>query len=158
VADSLTPSPPKPQARRGYAFAVALAGALLVVCAVLPWTGVEARIDLIGRGVSNDVRGIDDSLGVYTLLAGLAALALGIAGLVTRPRVAALAVLPGVLATVVLVRFVADPPGLGDRVSVDLGFVSIVPGIRVGWFAALACALAIVTLSVLVLLRRRTQS
>ncbi|MEU7740460.1 hypothetical protein [Nonomuraea sp. NPDC049158] len=154
MADSLSPSPAKPKARRGYAFVIAVAGALLVFCAFLPWTGIEARIGAIG-GVSNDIRGIDDSLGVYALIAGLATLALGVAGLFGRPRVAALAVIPGALATIVLVRFVVDPPGVGNGVSVDLGFLSIEPGIRYGWFAALACALAAVALAVLSLRRSR---
>ncbi|NUR89750.1 MAG: hypothetical protein HOY71_37200, partial [Nonomuraea sp.] len=65
--------------RRGFALAVAITGALLAVCAVLPWAGVEARSDLIGTGISNDVRGIDASYGVYTMVAGLAALAFGLA-------------------------------------------------------------------------------
>ncbi|HUR05802.1 MAG TPA: hypothetical protein VM347_24875 [Nonomuraea sp.] len=154
MADHLPQSPAKPKARRGYAFVIAVAGALLVFCAFLPWTGIEAKIGAIG-GVSNDMRGIDDSLGVYTLVAGLATLVLGVAGLFTRPRMAALAVVPGALATIWLLMFVVDPPGVGNGVSVDLGFLSIEPGIRYGWFAALACALAVVALAALSLVRAR---
>ncbi|MFD1546581.1 hypothetical protein [Nonomuraea guangzhouensis] len=154
MADHLPQSPAKPTARRGYAFVIAVAGALLVFCAFLPWTGVEARIGAIG-GVSDDMRGIDDSLGVYTLVAGLVTLVFGVAGLFARPLVAALAVVPGVLATVWLLMFVVDPPGVGNGVSVDLGFLSIEPGIRYGWFAALACALAVIALAVLSLVRGR---
>lgn len=155
MADSLPPARAGRHGRRGYALAVAAAGALLVVCAVLPWAGIEARSDLLGGGLSHDVRGVDDGLGVSTLIAGLAALVLGVAGLVGRPWIAALAVVPGGLAAVLLVRFAADPRGVGERVSLDLGrILSVEPVIRYGWFAALAGALAVVLFAVLTLLRR----
>jgi hypothetical protein len=151
VADHLTP------AGRGYAFAVVLAGALLMFCAVLPWAGVEARIELIGGGVSRDLRGVDDPYGLYTLVAGLAALACGVAGLLGRPRIAALAALPGAVAAFVLVLFVTDSSGIRDRVSIDLGrFLSIEPAIRYGWFAALAVSLAVILLAILALVRRQS--
>jgi hypothetical protein len=155
VADYLKPTSAKPATRRGYALAVVIAAALLVFCAILPWAGLEARSDLIGVGASDNLRGIDDDFGVYTLVAGLAALALGIAGLLGRPKIAALAVVPGALATVVLVLFVTDASGIRDRVSIDLGtLLSVEPVIRFGWFAALACSIAVVVLSVLTLIRR----
>ncbi|WP_336204744.1 hypothetical protein [Nonomuraea sp. LPB2021202275-12-8] len=154
MADYLSPVRPK---RRGYALAVVLAGAMLVFCAILPWAGVEARSELIGGGVSNDIRGIDDVFGVYTLVSGLAALGCGVAGLLTRPRVAALAVLPGAVAALVLVLFVTDSAGIRDRISIDLGrLLSIEPVIRYGWFAALTSAVAVVVLAVLALVRRRS--
>ncbi|MEU5860490.1 MULTISPECIES: hypothetical protein [unclassified Nonomuraea] len=155
MADDLKPARTT-SARRGAALAVAVAAALLVLTAIMPWAGIEARSDLLGGGVSDDVRGIDVSTGLYTLLAGLAALALGVTGLLGgRPRVAALAVIPGALATLLLVMFVADPGRIGDRLSIDLGrLLSVEPVIRFGWFAALACSLAIVVLSVLTLVRR----
>lgn len=156
MADYISPSSAKSKARRGYAFAIAVAGALLVVCAILPWAGTEARSDLLGGGLIDDVRGIDDQFGVYTLIAGLVSLGLGVTGLLSRPMAAVLAVVPGLVATVVLVMFVADPRGISDRVSIDLGrFLSIEPVIRYGWFAALACALAVVALSLASLTRRR---
>ncbi|MEV0232338.1 hypothetical protein [Nonomuraea sp. NPDC050786] len=144
-----------PATRRGYALGVVVAGALLVGCAVLPWAGLEVRSDLIGGGLADDIRGIDDRFGVYTLVAGLVALGCGVAGLLTRPRVAALAALPGAAAVAVLVLFMTDGSGLRDRISVDLGEVlSIGPVVKFGWFAALACSVAVVVLSVLALLRR----
>ncbi|MEU4572852.1 hypothetical protein ACBI99_26265 [Nonomuraea sp. ATR24] len=150
MADHLTPSP----AGRLHAFAVMLAGGLLIFCVVLPWAGTQATSDLVGAGLSRDVRGIDDASGVWTLLAGLAAAGCGLAGLIGRPRVAALAALPGALAAVVLVLFVTGSAGLPDRVSIDLGFLSIEPVIRYGWFAALGASLAVVVLAVLALFRR----
>jgi hypothetical protein len=153
VADYLQTA--KPVRRRGYAMAVTLAGALLVFCAILPWAGVEARSDLLGGAVSNDLRGIDDRFGVYTLIAGVAALAFGVTGLLTRPKVAALGVIPGALAALVLVMFVSDSSGMGDRVSVELGnLLSIEPVLRFGWYAALGSAIAVILASVLTLLRR----
>lgn len=126
-------------------------------CAVLPWAGIEARSDLIRGGLSSDIRGVDDSFGVCALVAGLVALACGMAGVLARPRIAALAVVPGALATLVLVRFVTEMPGLPDRISVDLGgLLSIEPVIRWGWFAALASALAVTVLAVLALVRRQS--
>ncbi|WP_113702437.1 hypothetical protein [Nonomuraea lactucae] len=155
MADSPSPGPAERGTRRGYALAVAVAGASLVVSAILPWAGVEARSDLLGGGVSSGIRGVDAGLGVYTLVAGLAALALGVAGGLGRPWIAALAVVPGGLATALLVMFVADPRGLADRVSLDLGRVlSVEPVIRYGWFAALAASLAVVLFAVLTVLRR----
>ncbi|WP_176992956.1 hypothetical protein [Nonomuraea jiangxiensis] len=155
MADYLQSAPARPRARRGYALAVAVAGALLVCCAVLPWAGIEARSELLGGGVADDVRGIDDTLGVYTLVAGLAALACGLAGALGRPRIAALAAVPGALAVPALVMFVSGGSGLRDRVSIQLGdLLSIEPVIRLGWFAALASALAVVVLSLLTLFRR----
>ncbi|WP_433439847.1 hypothetical protein [Nonomuraea sp. CA-141351] len=155
MADDLQPSTARPATRRGYALAVVVAGALLVFCAVLPWAGLEVKSDLIGGGLANDVRGIDDRFGVYTLVAGLVALGCGIAGLLTRPRVAALAALPGAAAVAVLVLFMTDGSGLRDRISVDLGDVlSIGPVVKFGWFAALGCSVAVVVLSVLALVRR----
>lgn len=156
VADDLKPVAAT-SARRGTALAVAVAAALLVCAAIMPWAGIEARSDLIGGGVSHDVRGIDVSTGVYTLIAGLAALGLGVAGVLGgRPRIASLAVIPGALATLLLVMFVSNPGTIGDRLSIDLGnLLSIEPVIRFGWFAALACSVAIVVLSVLALTRRR---
>lgn len=150
------PTPARPRTRRGYALAVTAAGALLVFCAVLPWAGLQATSSLIGGGVANDVRGIDDPFGVYTLMAGMVTLGCGLAGMVARPRLAALAVIPGGLALVVLVMFISgDGGGLRDRISLNLGeLLSIEPVIRFGWFGALACALAIVLLSVLALFRR----
>lgn len=155
VADYPQPAPPRPVTRRGYALAVAVAGALLVFCAVLPWAGLEVRSGLIGGGLASDVRGIDDPYGVWALVAGLAALGCGVAGLLSRPGITALAALPGGAAVVVLVLFMTDGSGLRDRLSVDLGEVlSIGPAVRFGWFAALACSLAVVVLSVLALVRR----
>lgn len=140
---------------RGPAIAVLAAGALLTVCAILPWAGIQATSSLIGAGVASDVRGIDDPLGVYTLLAGLAALGCGVAGLIAHPRLAALAIVPGAVAVFVLVSYVVGSDGLRDRVSIHLGdLLSIEPVIRPGWFAALACAVATVLLSVVALVRR----
>ncbi|MFI7451311.1 hypothetical protein ACIBQX_27700 [Nonomuraea sp. NPDC049714] len=156
MADYLSPSPTGQGTRRGYAFGVMVAGASLVFCAILPWAGVEARSELIGGGVSDDIRGVDDVLGVLALLAGLAALGCGVAGVLTRPRVAALASLPGALAALVLVLFVTDSAGIRDRISIDLGrLLSVEPVIRFGWFAALASALAVVVLAVATLVRRQ---
>ncbi|MGW0806737.1 hypothetical protein [Nonomuraea sp. NPDC002799] len=153
MADHLHPT--RPRTHRGYALAVVIAGALLTFCAILPWAALEARSDLIGAGVAGDVRGIDGAFGVYTLVAGLVALACGLAGVLGRPRLAALAVLPGGVAVLTLVMFVTDGSGLRDRFSVDLGnLLSIAPVIRGGWFAALASALAVVVLAVLALIRR----
>ncbi|GAA2303855.1 hypothetical protein GCM10010149_61790 [Nonomuraea roseoviolacea subsp. roseoviolacea] len=142
--------------RRGYALAVSVAAALLVLCAVLPWAGIEARSEVIGGGLTSDVRGVDAGLGVFTLVAGLVALALGVAGLLgRRPWVAALAALPGAFATVLLVMFAADPGGVTGRVSLDLGgMLSVGPVIRYGWFAALASSLALVLFAVLAAARR----
>ncbi|SEL70000.1 hypothetical protein [Nonomuraea pusilla] len=159
MADHLKPAPAPPRAGRGYALSVVLAGALLAFCAVLPWAGVEARSAVIGGAISSDVRGIDDAAGLWTLAAGLAVLAAGVAGLLSRPRVAALAALPAVLAAVLLVRFAAAPRQIGDRLSLDLGgLLSVQPVIRIGWYAALATAVAAVVLSVLALTRRARRS
>ncbi|MFC4005696.1 hypothetical protein ACFOY2_00580 [Nonomuraea purpurea] len=145
----------QPRTRRGPALAVVAAGALLVCCAVLPWAGLEARSDILGGGVASDIRGIDDAFGLYTLIAGLAALACGLAGVLTRPRLAALAAVPGGVAVVVLVLFLTQGNGLRDRISVQLGdWLSIAPVIRGGWFGAMACALAVVVLAIVALLRR----
>ncbi|MFI6294382.1 hypothetical protein ACIBEJ_22520 [Nonomuraea sp. NPDC050790] len=148
---------PERRTRRGYALAVVAAGALLVVCAILPWAGLSARSDLIGAGVVRTVRGIDDAFGVYTLIAGLVAAGFGVAGLLTGRRPwAGLAALPGGVAAAVLVLFVTDPRGAGDRISVDLGgFLAIEPVLQYGWFAALGSALAVVVLAILSLLPRR---
>ncbi|MCK2219927.1 hypothetical protein MF672_039945 [Actinomadura sp. ATCC 31491] len=145
---------PPARLARGYPLAVTAVAALLVFCAVLPWAGVEARIGLLGSGFAGEVRGIDDALGVYTLLAGLAALACGLAGLLAHPRLAALAVLPGAVATAATLLFQLQGHGLRDRVSLDLGLLSVTPVTRGGWFATLACALALVVLGLLALLRR----
>ncbi|WP_431898229.1 hypothetical protein [Nonomuraea sp. bgisy101] len=142
--------------RRGVAVAVVLAGLLLALSALFPWAGIDARLEVLGAGVSQDVRGVDDPFGVYTLVAGLAAAALGVAGLLRGRLLTALAVLPGLVAAVLLVMYVADPRGIGDRVSVDLGVLSIEPGLRPGWFAALAAALAVTTLALLALTRPRS--
>ncbi|TMR10840.1 hypothetical protein ETD86_37900 [Nonomuraea turkmeniaca] len=152
MADDLKPAPTG--TRRGHALAVSAAGALLVFCAVLPWAGLEAKIGLIGGGVSADVRGIDDAFGVYALVAGLVALACGLAGLLAHPRLAALAVVPGAVAVLAVVMFVTEGSGVQDRISFDLGLLSVAPVIRFGWFAALACSLGVVVLSVLALFRR----
>ncbi|MEO3802639.1 hypothetical protein [Nonomuraea sp. B1E8] len=150
-----TRSPARPRARRGAPLGVVIAGALLMSCAVLPWAGVEARSELIGGAIADDVRGVDAAAGVYTLVAGLAALACGFAGVLGRPRLAALAAVPGGAAVVVLVSFVTGDRSLRDRVSVDLGdLLSIEPVIRFGWFAALASAVAVILLAVVALVRR----
>ncbi|SEF69278.1 hypothetical protein SAMN05444920_101391 [Nonomuraea solani] len=155
VADHLKPTPAPPRTRRGYALAVAIAGALLVFCAVLPWAGLQATSSIIGGGVTSDVRGVDDPFGVYTLVAGLVALGCGLAGALSRPRVAALAIVPGGVAMLVLVRFLTEGSGLRDRLSIDLGdLLSIEPVLRFGWFGALASALTVVVLSILALVRR----
>ncbi|MEV4173473.1 MULTISPECIES: hypothetical protein [unclassified Nonomuraea] len=155
MADDLKPTPARPRVRRGYPLAVMAAGALLVFCAVLPWAGLQATSSLIGGGVASDVRGIDDTFGVYTLLAGLVALGCGLVGTLAHPRLAALAVVPGGVALLVLVLFVTDGSGLQDRISIDLGeLLSIEPVIRFGWFGALGCAVAVVLLSLLALFRR----
>ncbi|MDA0636300.1 hypothetical protein OUY22_23000 [Nonomuraea sp. MCN248] len=154
MAEDLSP-PPTRAGSRGYAAGIALAGAALVLCAVLPWSGVQASSSVIGGTISSDTRGIDDVLGVYALLAGLAALGCGLAGLMARPRLAALAAVPGGLAMLVLVMFVSDPRGPADRVSLDLGeLLSVEPVIRYGWYAALAAAFAVVLMAVLALVRR----
>lgn len=159
VADFLPPQPSGKQERKprtGYALAVVAAGALLVFCAILPWAGIEARSDLIGSGITKDMRGVDDSSGVYTLLAGLAAAAFGVTGLLTRRPWTALAILPGAAAATLLVMFVAGPRDAGDRVSVDIGGVlSIEPVLRYGWFTALASALAVIAFAALSLIPRR---
>ncbi|MEU7897562.1 hypothetical protein AB0B45_32485 [Nonomuraea sp. NPDC049152] len=142
--------------RRGVAVAVVLAGLLLALSALFPWAGIDARLEVLGAGVSQDVRGVDDPFGVYTLVAGLAAAALGVAGLLRGRLMTALAALPGVAAAVLLVMYVADPRGIADRVSVDLGVLSIEPGLRLGWFAALAAALAVTALALLALTRPHT--
>ncbi|MBF8192273.1 hypothetical protein ITP53_42650 [Nonomuraea sp. K274] len=155
MADYLKPTPARPRTRRGYALGVTLAGALLVFCAILPWAGLEARSSLVGFGVADDLRGIDDAFGIYTLVAGLAALACGLAGVLGRTWLAALAVVPGGVALAALVVFMTSRGGVRDRISVDLGKVlSIEPVIRLGWFAALACSIAIVVLALLALFRR----
>jgi hypothetical protein len=155
VADDLKPASARTRLGRGPAIAVLAAGVLLTICAILPWAGIQATSSLIGAGVASDVRGIDDPLGVYTLLAGLAALGCGVAGLIAHPRLAALAIAPGVVAVFVLVSYVAGSDGLRNRVSIHLGdLLSIEPVIRPGWFAALACAVATVLLSVVALVRR----
>lgn len=154
VAEDL--SPPVTRTRGcGYAAAITLAGAALALCAVLPWSGVQASSAVIRGAISSDTRGVDDLLGVCALLAGVLALACGIAGLMVRPRLAALAALPGAAALVTLVMFVAGPRGPADRVSLDLGgLLSVEPVIRYGWYAALASAFAVVLLAVLSLARR----
>ncbi|HEX4818113.1 MAG TPA: hypothetical protein VFV66_35685, partial [Nonomuraea sp.] len=144
----------RPRTGRGRALSVSVAGALLVACAILPWAGVDARIGLLGGGVSADVRGIDDPYGRYALVAGLAAVACGAAGLLAHPRLAALAVLPGVAAVPAVVMFVTRGAGAHDRFSIDLGVLSVAQAIRFGWFAALACALGVVVLGALALFRR----
>jgi hypothetical protein len=155
VADYLKPTPARPTTRRGYALAVVVAGALLTFCAILPWAGLEARSELIGSGVASTIRGIDDTLGVYTLIAGLVALACGLSGVLAHPRLASLAVVPGAVAVLVLVMFVTGGNGLQDRISIDLGsLLSVEPVIRFGWFAALASSLAVVALAVVALFRR----
>ncbi|MGW4801434.1 hypothetical protein ACWEPC_54350, partial [Nonomuraea sp. NPDC004297] len=107
MADDLTPTPARPRVRRGHALAVTAAGALLVFCSVLPWAGVEATSSLIPGAVADDVRGIDDPYGVYTLMAGLVVLGCGLAGLLSAfPRLAALAAVPAGVAMVTLLRFV----------------------------------------------------
>lgn len=127
-------------------------------CSVLPWAGVEATSSLIPGAVADDVRGIDDPYGVYTLMAGLVVLGCGLAGLLSAfPRLAALAAVPAGVAMVTLLRFVTVGGGgsLRDRISFDLGgLLSIEPVLRFGWFAALGCALAAVVLSALALFRR----
>ncbi|MFI6600395.1 hypothetical protein ACIBHX_29465 [Nonomuraea sp. NPDC050536] len=153
MTDYLTP---KPRTRTGYTLAVAVTGVLLVVSTLLPWAGVEARSDLIGGGLTDDMRGIDGSYGIYTLVAGLAVVAFGVAGLMGRRWLAALAVLPAALAVLVLVMFLSDSTG---GASLDFGrLLSIEPVIRFGWYAALTCALAATLTSLLTLLRRRTPS
>lgn len=138
---------------RAYPIAVAGCGALLVVAAILPWAGIEASSDLLGGSVAHDVRGVDDQAGVYTLVAGLAAAVLGVAGLLGRPWLTALAAVPGLAALVVLIVFVTDP---GESLSVDLGgLLSIEPVLRPGWFVALAAALAVTVLAPLSLVKRR---
>ncbi|MFE3449139.1 hypothetical protein ACFXJ8_09405 [Nonomuraea sp. NPDC059194] len=141
--------------RRGVAVAVILAGMLLALTALLPWAGVDARLEALGAGISQDVRGVDDPFGVYTLVAGLAAAALGVAGLLRGRLLTALAALPGLAAAVLLVVYVADARGIADRVSVDLGVLSIEPGLRPGWYAALGAALAVTALALLALPRPR---
>ncbi|MEV0995687.1 hypothetical protein [Nonomuraea sp. NPDC050202] len=156
MADDLMPTPARRRVRRGYPLAVAAAGALLVFCAVLPWSGWQATSSLIDAGVASDLRGIDHTSGIYTLLAGLVALGCGLAGLLSsHPRLAALAVLPGGSAVVLVLRYPPGGGGLRDLFAFELGDVlSIAPVFRFGWFAALGCALALVVLSVLALLRR----
>jgi hypothetical protein len=154
VADHFQPAPAKPRTRRGHALAVSLAGALLVVCAILPWAGVEAKIDLIGSGLTTSVRGVDDAFGLYALVAGLVAVACGLAGLLAHPRLAALAIIPGVVAVPAVVMFVTEGSGVQDRISIDLGVLSVAQAIQFGWFAALACSLLIVVLGTLALFRR----
>ncbi|MET9337472.1 MULTISPECIES: hypothetical protein [unclassified Nonomuraea] len=141
--------------KRGVAAAVVLAGLLLALSALLPWAGIDARLDVLGAGISQEMRGVDDPFGVYTLVAGLAAAAFGLAGLLRGRLLTALAALPGTAAAVLLVVYVADPRGIGDRVSVDLGVLSIEPGLRPGWYAALAAALAVTALALLALPRPR---
>ncbi|WP_084965051.1 hypothetical protein [Thermoactinospora rubra] len=138
---------------RGPAFAVTVAGALLVVSATLPWAGIEARSDLIGAGVSHDVRGVDDAMGLSALAAGLVAAGLGLAGLLTGRRLpAALALLPGGLAVVLPVLFLTGTRG---AVSVELGgLLSVEPGLRYGWFATLASAVAVVVSAIVAISRR----
>lgn len=138
---------------RAYPIAVAVCGALLVVAAILPWAGIEASSDLLGGSVAHNVRGVDDQAGVYTLVAGLAAAVLGVAGLLGPRWLTALAAIPGLVALVVLIVFVTDP---GESLSVDLGgLLSIEPVLRPGWFVALAAALAVTVLSPLSLVKRR---
>lgn len=156
VADDLKPTPARPRVRRGYPLAIAATGALLMFCAVLPWSGWQATSNLIDAGVATDMRGIDHAFGVYTLMAGLVALGCGLAGLLSsRPRLAALAVVPGGVALPLVLRYPPGGGGLHDLFAFELGdMISIAPVIRFGWFAALGCALAVVVLSVLALLRR----
>lgn len=140
---------------RGYAAGITLAGAVLALCAVLPWSGVRAGSAIIGGAITSDTRGIDDLLGVYALLAGVAAIGCGITGMLARPRLAAVAAVPGALAMLALVMFVSSPRGPADRVSLDVGeLLSVEPVIRYGWYAALASAFAVVLLAVLTLVRR----
>ena len=143
---------PKPRTRRGFAFGVVVAGALLMVCAVLPWAGVEARSEFIGSGISNDMRGVDQSYGIYTMVAGLAALAFGAAGLVNRRWLASLAAIPGALAVLVLVMFLSNSSG---SASLEFGrLLSVEPVIRFGWYAALASSVAVILTALLSLIRR----
>lgn len=160
--DDLRPAPVR-RARRGLPLAVTAAGALLVICAVLPWAGLRAGSGLVGGlltgmtggTLTSEVRGVDDVYGVGTLVAGLAAVACGVAGLRGRPRLAALAVLPGGAAVLLVVLFVTEGNRLRDRISIRLGdLLSIEPVITFGWFAALASAVAVTVLAVLALLRR----
>ena len=117
------------------------AGLVLTGCVFLPWARIEARIEQLGRGVSQDVRGIDSAAGLYTLVAGLAAIAFGVAGLVGRRFFAILATVPGAAALLALITFVTSRSGLGSRLSVDLGVLRIEPILRPGWFLAAAAAL-----------------
>ncbi|GAA3624007.1 hypothetical protein GCM10022419_132070 [Nonomuraea rosea] len=155
MADYLQPAPARPSTRRGNAISVGVAGALLTVCAILPWAGLEARSSIIGGAVASSVRGVDDAFGVYTLIAGLVALACGLIGALAHPRLAALAVLPGAAGVLALVLFVTEGSGIQDRFTIDLGnLLSVEPVIRFGWFAALASSVAVVVLGVLALVRR----
>ncbi|MFI7707030.1 hypothetical protein [Nonomuraea sp. NPDC049480] len=156
MAEDLQPTSAQPRTRRGYApaLSVTVTGALLVVCAVLPWAGTEAKIGLFGSGVTTDVRGIDDAFGVYALVAGLVAVACGLAGLLAHPRLAALAVVPGAVAVPAVVMFMTQGGGVQDRISIDLGVLSVAQVIRLGWFAALACSLGVIVLGALALFRR----
>ncbi|MEV0585951.1 hypothetical protein [Nonomuraea sp. NPDC050310] len=136
---------------RTSAFAVALAGGLLVLSTTTPWMAVEAGVGLFRGGLSATTRGLEDPLGLYTLLAGLAAAALGVAGLLTRRRwLTALAALPGAGATALVVSYVA---GRSD-VGLDLGYITVGSVLRPGWYGALGCALAVVLFAVLAISRR----
>ncbi|SDJ34090.1 hypothetical protein SAMN05421874_101493 [Nonomuraea maritima] len=160
AVDDLRPAPSR-RARRGLPLAVTAAGALLVFCAVLPWAGLRATSGLVGglltgmtSALTSEVRGVDDVYGVCTLIAGLAAVACGVAGLRGRPRLAALAVLPGGAAVLLVVLFVTEG-SRRDRISIRLGdLLAIEPVIAFGWFAALASAVTVTVLAVLALLRR----
>lgn len=161
AVDDLRPAPTR-RARRALPLAVTAAGALLVFCAVLPWAGLRATSGLVGglltgmtSALTSEVRGVDDVYGVCTLIAGLAAVACGVAGLRGRPRLAALAVLPGGAAVLLVVLFVTEGSRSRDRISIRLGdLLAIEPVIAFGWFAALASAVAVTVLAVLALLRR----
>ncbi|WP_344858672.1 hypothetical protein [Planomonospora alba] len=120
---------------------VVATGALLVVAAFLPWAGVRADIAVLGS-LSESVRGVDDWSGVLTLVAGIAAVVIGVAG-GERPFTA-LAALPGAVTVAVLLVFLSDPQGRGRNASFSVGdLVRVEPTVEYGWFVALAAALAV---------------
>lgn len=134
---------------RASAGAVMLAGGLLTLSTTAPWTALEAGVgSLFGGGFHSAARGLEDPLGRYTLLAGLAATALGLAGLLTgRRRLTAAAALPGAGAVALVVAYLTGR----DDLTFDLGFLSVGSTLRPGWYAALGCALAVVLFAVLAL-------
>lgn len=135
-------------------------GAALAVTAFLPWTGFTASTDQpstgLGSGAVYNFPGIDSVSGVCTLMAGASTAALGCAELLTRRRLTALTVIPGVLAVLALVFFAIRSGGFATLMADDPWASWHEPALRPGWFVALVTALAVIVFAALSLTRRRS--